>query len=151
MTGIDLLAFSIPLLIVLLGAYVVRQARRSRESELAYKLRKCNIALHDAEISLDNTVHYYKTEINRLAARLGEAPPADPPAGASANGSSSRGPSGMGNDRNSADGRFRQAKTTFARLYHPDRITGDGLEKRIRTEVFKEFWDELERIERRGP
>jgi len=151
MTGIDLLAFSIPLLIVLLGAYVVRQARRSRESELAYKLRKCHIALHDAEISLDNTVHYYKSEINRLAARLGEAPPDDPPAGASANGSSSRGPSGNGNAGNSADGRFRQAKTAFARLYHPDRLSGDGPEKRIRTEVFKEFWDELERIERRGP
>jgi hypothetical protein len=150
MSGIDLLAFSIPLLIFLLGAYVVRQARRSKESELAYKLRKCHIALHDAEVSLDNTVHYYKSELNRLAARLGEAPPADPPADA-ANRSSGRGPSGAGNDGSPADGRFRQAKNAFARLYHPDRLTGDGPEKRIRTEVFKEFWNELERIERRGP
>lgn len=151
MTGIDLLAFAIPLLIVLLGAYIVRQARRSRETELAYKLRKCHIALHDAEISLDNTVHYYKSELNRLAARLGEAPPADPPGGVAGDGASGRGPSGAGKDGNSVDGRFRQAKTAFARLYHPDRIAGDGPEKRIRTEVFKEFWDELERIERRGP
>ena len=146
MTGIDALAFVIPLMIVLLGAYVVRQTRRSRESELAYKLRKCHIALHDAEVSLDNTVHYYKAELNRLAARLGEAPPADPPTGAAA-----RTPSGAaGTAGESADMRFRQAKTAFARLYHPDRFGGDGPEKRIRTEVFKEFWDELERIERSG-
>ena len=151
MTGLDLLALSIPMLFVLLGAYVVRQARRSKESELAYKLRKCHIALHDAEVSLDNTVHYYKSELNRLAARLGEAPPADPPMDGGAGSAPRRGSATAGGAGTPVDGRFRQAKTAFARLYHPDRFTGDGAEKRIRTEVFKEFWEELERIERHGP
>ena len=34
MTGIDLIVFSVPVLILLLGGYLVHQARRSRESEL---------------------------------------------------------------------------------------------------------------------
>ena len=34
-----------------------------------------------------------------------------------------------------------------ARLYHPDRQTGDDQRTRVRVEVFKEFWDELQRIE----
>lgn len=147
MTGIDLLAYALPLLIFLLGAYVVRQARRSRENELSYKLQKCHIALHDAEQSLDNTVGYYKSEIHRLQVRLGEAVSADPPA----DGVNGAGLRGNGDGGTAADGKFRQAKTAFARLYHPDGVAGDGAEKRLRTELFKEFWHELERIERRGP
>ena len=42
-------------------------------------------------------------------------------------------------------GRVKQA---FARLHHPDRVKADGIERLIRTEIFKEFWSELERIER---
>jgi len=41
-----------------------------------------------------------------------------------------------------------RAKQAFARLHHPDRVQADGIERRIRTEIFKEFWSELERIER---
>lgn len=139
MIGLDLLGLSVPLLILVLGVYVVGQARRSRESELTYKLRKSQIALHDAEQALDNTVNYYKTEINRLRARLGEEEELPAPgAGNGGNGASYAG-----------DMKFRQAKKAFARLYHPDQNTGDSPEKHIRTELFKEFWDELERIDRR--
>ncbi len=49
-----------------------------------------------------------------------------------------------------ADHKFRQAKRLFARLYHPDHAKGDGLERLIRAEFFKEFWQELERIDRGG-
>ncbi len=146
MTGIDLFAFIVPLLILMLGVYIVRQARRSRESELNYKLRKCQIALDDAEQSLDNTVYYYKSEIRRLKSRLGEAvdDETDPVA------APHHGAPGV-NGRSVQDVKFRQAKNAFARLYHPDQVSGDDREKRLRVEMFKEFWDELERIDRRNP
>jgi hypothetical protein len=36
-------------------------------------------------------------------------------------------------------------------MYHPDGVQGDPDEKRIRAELFKEFWEELDRIDRRNP
>lgn len=113
------------LLLLLLGAYVVYQARRSRESEMAVKLRKCEIALHDAEQTLQNTLVYYKDEMARLQSRL----------------------AGETSSSVATDKKFRQAKSTFARMYHPDSLRGDPAETRIRTEMFKEYWDELQRIE----
>ena len=41
-----------------------------------------------------------------------------------------------------------RAKQAFARLHHPDRVQAGDIERLIRTEIFKEFWSELERIER---
>jgi len=41
-----------------------------------------------------------------------------------------------------------RAKQAFARLHHPDRVQAHGIERHIRAEIFKEFWSELERIER---
>jgi hypothetical protein len=153
MTGIDLLALAVPALIVLLGAYIVHQARRSRESELNYNLRKCRIALDDAEQALDNTVNYYKAEVQRLKARLGEPAGEEPPVhGSRVNGSLVNGSSVNGKSHgNGSDLKFKQARTAFARLNHPDRMHGDTDEKRIRAELFKEFWEELERIDRRNP
>lgn len=142
MTGIDIIAMTVPVMILLLGLYIVRQARRSRESELNYKLRKCQISLHDAEQALDNTVQFYKQEIRRLKARLGESVD-EAPTGNGAHG----GPTN-GGGRGHIDRKFRAAKNAFARRYHPDRIAGNAQEERLRTELFKEFWDELERIER---
>lgn len=147
MTGIDILALAVPALIVLLGGYVVYQARRSRESELKYNLRKYRAALEDTERALENTVAHYKTEIRRLKTRLGEpvtedVPPAGPGAGRPVNG---------GAVQIASDLKFKQARTAFARLYHPDRHRGDADEKRLRAELFKEFWEELERIDRRSP
>lgn len=147
MSGIDLLALAVPALIVLLGAYVFYQARRSRESELSYNLRKCKIALDDAEQALENTVSYYKAEIARLKGRLGETVADEAPDGRDANGRDAN-----GRDRGYApDAKFKQARTAFARMYHPDGVRGDSDEKRIRAELFKEFWDELDRIDRRNP
>ena len=112
-------------LLLLFGVYVVHQARRSRESEMAFKLRKCEIALQDAEHALSNTVDYYKGEVARLEQLL----------------------AGRETLARGSDEKFRRAKSAFARRYHPDRISSDGEEARIRTEVFKEFWEELQRIE----
>jgi hypothetical protein len=44
--------------------------------------------------------------------------------------------------------RFRRARSEFARLYHPDQVKAEGIERVIRAEIFKEFWAVLERIER---
>jgi chromosome segregation ATPase len=45
--------------------------------------------------------------------------------------------------------KFAQTKRIFAKLYHPNALVGlSPLEKVIRGELFKEFWAELERIER---
>ncbi len=65
------------LLLLILGGYVVHQSRRSRESELAFKLRKSEIALHDAEQALQNTLVDYREEIARLQSRLAGTPVAD--------------------------------------------------------------------------
>lgn len=150
MTVFDILALAVPALIVLLGGYLVFQARRSRESELNYNLRKTRTALEDTEKALENTVSYYKAEIRRLKTRLGEPLADEKPA--VLNGSPG---SSVANGRSGhalpADMKFKQARTTFARLYHPDRHQGDADEKKIRAELFKEFWDELERIDRRYP
>ena len=62
------------LLLLILGGYVVYQSRRSRETELGFKLRKSVIALHDAEQALENTLDYYLEEIARLQSRLLGAP-----------------------------------------------------------------------------
>jgi chromosome segregation ATPase len=51
--------------------------------------------------------------------------------------------------KNAENDKFVQTKRLFARLYHPNALTGlSPLEKMIRGELFKEFWEELERIER---
>ena len=112
-------------LLLLLGVYVVQQARRSRESEMAFKLRKLQIALQDAEHALRNTIDYYKGKVARLEQQL-----------------AGREPAVRGSDE-----KFSRAKSAFARRYHPDRLFGDSEETRVRTEVFKEFWEELQRIE----
>lgn len=51
-------------------------------------------------------------------------------------------------DASGGDDRFQQARRRFAQMYHPDNNAGDGIEKLIRAEIFKEFWKELEDIER---
>jgi hypothetical protein len=47
-----------------------------------------------------------------------------------------------------SDRKFEEAKRAFAKLYHPNASVSLGpLEKMVRSEIFKEFWAELERIE----
>ncbi len=44
--------------------------------------------------------------------------------------------------------KFRAAKLAFARLYHPDRGGSSEVDRMVRAQVFKEFWAELDRIEK---
>jgi hypothetical protein len=47
------------------------------------------------------------------------------------------------------DAKFMETKRAFARLYHPDNLKTDGLDKIIRAETFKEYWGQLEKIQGR--
>jgi chromosome segregation ATPase len=44
-------------------------------------------------------------------------------------------------------GKFATAKREFAKLYHPNNSRFSGIEKLVRAELFKEFWQVLERID----
>ena len=46
--------------------------------------------------------------------------------------------------------RFDQAKAAFARLFDPANLDPDAPDTALRTEIFEEFWAELERIESEG-
>ncbi|AQV01287.1 hypothetical protein [Desulfococcus multivorans] len=46
------------------------------------------------------------------------------------------------------DSKFKRLKNKFALMYHPDKIMGEKYEKMIKQEFFKEFWQEIEIIER---
>ena len=45
------------------------------------------------------------------------------------------------------DAKFKKFKNKFSMMYHPDRISGSNLEKLVKQEIFKEFWQEIEKIE----
>ncbi len=49
-----------------------------------------------------------------------------------------------------AGDRFDQAKAAFARLFDPGNLDPDAPDTALRTEIFEEFWAELERIEDEG-
>ena len=117
----DLLPYAVLVGLILLGVSIYLLASRSREAELKQALRKCEIALEEAERSRQSVARLHAGEVRRLKTAR-HAP---------------------------QDAKFRDAKSTFARLFHPDLAKGDAREHAIRTEVFKQFWEELERIERR--
>lgn len=48
----------------------------------------------------------------------------------------------------SDDMKFKRLKIMFSKMYHPDCITGDRFEKMIKQEIFKEFWQVIESIEK---
>lgn len=120
----DLLPYAVPVVLLLLGAYVYFLAVRSREADLTRALRKCEIALEDAKRSLQSASMLHEDERRRwrVPRRETEAP--------------------------GDDAKFRRAKAVFARLFHPDSILDDAVEREIRTEIFKQYWAELERIDR---
>ncbi len=126
----ELLPYAVLFGLLLLGAYVFFLAYRSRETELKQSLRKSEIALQDAERSLQSAARFHADEVRRLKTDLG-------------------GSRSAGVDEGDSS-KFRDAKSAFARLFHPDIAGGDARELEIRTDLFKQFWAELERIERRG-
>jgi hypothetical protein len=126
----ELLPYAVLAGLLLLAVYIYQLASRSREAELKRALRKCEIALQDAERSLDGAARLHANEIRRLNAMRGDARES---AATSAN-----------------NAKLREAKSAFARLFHPDQARGDAREREIRTEMFKQYWRELERIENCG-
>ena len=112
-------------LLLLFGVYMVHQARRRRESEMAFKLRKCEIALQDAEHALSNTVDYYKGEVARLEQQL----------------------SGRETSARGSDEKFRRANPllpgVIIRIAYPATAKKRGSAQKF----FKDFWEELQGIE----
>ncbi|NBC32092.1 MAG: hypothetical protein GVY13_05390 [Alphaproteobacteria bacterium] len=47
-----------------------------------------------------------------------------------------------------ANKKIRRIKRVFALHFHPDHVTASGLEREIRETIFKDFWRELDRVER---
>jgi hypothetical protein len=43
---------------------------------------------------------------------------------------------------------IRDLRRAFARRYHPDRAAGSVVERRVKAQVFTEFWGEIDRVER---
>jgi hypothetical protein len=44
--------------------------------------------------------------------------------------------------------RMRQVKVVISKALHPNNLRGDPGDERVRSEIFKEIWPEIERIER---
>ena len=44
--------------------------------------------------------------------------------------------------------RFRQVKVVISKALHPNNFSGESGDQRVRSEIFKEIWPEIERIER---
>jgi hypothetical protein len=49
--------------------------------------------------------------------------------------------------QNVSDFRYPTLKRYLAKQFHPDYAPGHGIEKVVRTEIFKEIWSEIERLD----
>jgi hypothetical protein len=47
-----------------------------------------------------------------------------------------------------SDLRYPSLKRYLAKRFHPDYAPGEGIEKIVRNEIFKEIWNEIERLDR---
>jgi len=55
--------------------------------------------------------------------------------------------SNKGACHNVTDVRYASLKRYLAKQFHPDCAPGRGIEKIVRNEIFKEIWDEIERLD----
>jgi len=51
---------------------------------------------------------------------------------------------------NVSDVRYASLKRFLAKQFHPDYAPGEGIEKIVRNEFFKEIWKEIERLDQGG-
>jgi hypothetical protein len=54
-----------------------------------------------------------------------------------------------GDCQNVSDLRYASLKRYLAKQFHPDYAPGQGIEKIVRNEIFKEIWSEIERLDQR--
>jgi hypothetical protein len=52
-----------------------------------------------------------------------------------------------GRGRNAGDAKYGSLKRFLAKQFHPDHAPGQGIEKIVRSEVFKEIWNEVQRLD----
>jgi hypothetical protein len=55
--------------------------------------------------------------------------------------------SNNGGCQNVSDLRYASLKRYLAKQFHPDYAPGQGIEKIVRNEIFKEIWSEIERLD----
>ena len=48
---------------------------------------------------------------------------------------------------NVSDVRYASLKRYLAKRFHPDYAPGQGIEKIVRNEIFKEIWNEIDRLD----
>jgi hypothetical protein len=134
-----------PMAGVSLYVYWIRQRSPAQLTELA--ALENQLALKDQEYQ--KALHRVRTAENNLAAAEQRARQAEDRAHeAEIKAAGARAQTGGKANATGVDNRFEQVKRAFARKYHPDRVRVDGFDKTIRTEIFKEFWHEIERIEK---
>jgi hypothetical protein len=56
-------------------------------------------------------------------------------------------PSNNGGCQNVSGVRYASLKRYLAKRFHPDYAPGQGIEKIVRNEIFKEIWNEIERLD----
>jgi len=49
--------------------------------------------------------------------------------------------------RRETDVRYASLKRYLAKRFHPDHAPGQGIEKIVRNEIFKEIWSEIDRLD----
>jgi len=55
--------------------------------------------------------------------------------------------SNHGSRQNVSEIRYAALKRYLAKRFHPDNAPGQGIEKIVRNEIFKEIWNEIERLD----
>jgi len=55
-----------------------------------------------------------------------------------------------GGRQNVSDLRYATLKRFLAKQFHPDYAPGQGIEKIVRSEIFKEIWNEVDRLDQGG-
>jgi len=55
--------------------------------------------------------------------------------------------SNHGGRQNVSDVRYASLKRYLAKRFHPDYAPGQGIEKIVRNEIFKEIWNEIDRLD----
>jgi hypothetical protein len=55
--------------------------------------------------------------------------------------------SNNGGRQNVSDVRYASLKRYLAKRFHPDFAPGEGIEKVVRNEIFKEVWNEIDRLD----